>query len=161
MRGRRRVKGRGWGRGSRWAKGLLIREISEEGPISNIKDESDRSKDDPRKIRRDPNNDRSQRRKVLRLPRRSEDRMVIRLDPRYESIILWLSLDLVSRRAIPGCAREGERYRWASSEDRSRVSLDWGWWRGGREWMTIERREASLVTSVMSGSAIAGTCTVT
>ena len=32
----------------RWAKGLLIRRISEEGPISNIKDESDRSKDDPK-----------------------------------------------------------------------------------------------------------------
>ena len=52
--------------------------------------------------------------------------MVIRLDPRYESIILRLSLDLVSRRAIPGCARERERYRWASSIDQSRVSLDWG-----------------------------------
>ena len=65
------------GRGPRWAKGLLIQRISEEGPISNIKDESDRSKDDPGKIRRDPSNDRSQRRKVLRLPRRSEDRMVI------------------------------------------------------------------------------------
>ena len=30
-----------------WAKGLLIQRISEEGPIFNIKDESDRSKDDP------------------------------------------------------------------------------------------------------------------
>ena len=49
-RGRRRVKGRGRGRGPRWAKGLLIQRISEESPISNIKDESDRSKDDPRKI---------------------------------------------------------------------------------------------------------------
>ena len=29
------------------AKGLLIRRISEEGPISNIKDELDRSEDDP------------------------------------------------------------------------------------------------------------------
>ena len=47
-RGRWRVKGRGKGRGPRWAKGLLIRRISEEGPISNIKDESDRSKDDPK-----------------------------------------------------------------------------------------------------------------
>ena len=102
-------RGRGKGRGLRWAKGLLIRRISEEGPISNIKDESDRSKDDPRKIRRDPSNDRSQRRKVLRLPRRSEDRMVIRLDPRYGSIILKLSLDLVSRRVIPECAHERER----------------------------------------------------
>ena len=81
------VGSRGWeGRGPRWVKGLLIRRISEEGPISNIKDESDRFKDDPGKIRRDPNNDRSQRRKVLRLLRRSEDRVVIRLDPRYESI---------------------------------------------------------------------------
>ena len=34
------------GRGPRWAKGLLIRRISKEGPISNIKDESDRSKND-------------------------------------------------------------------------------------------------------------------
>ena len=76
------------GRGPRWAKGLLIQRISEEGPISNIKDESDRSKDDPGKIRRDPSNDQSQRRKVLRLPKRSEDWMVIRLDPRYGSIIL-------------------------------------------------------------------------
>ena len=32
----------------RWVKGLLIRRISEEGLISNIKDESDRSKDDPK-----------------------------------------------------------------------------------------------------------------
>ena len=39
-------RGKGRGRGPRWAKGLLIRRISEEGPISNIKDESDRSKDD-------------------------------------------------------------------------------------------------------------------
>ena len=30
-----------------WAKGLLIQRISEEGPISNITDESDRSEDDP------------------------------------------------------------------------------------------------------------------
>ena len=37
--------GRGEGKG--WAKGLQIRRISEEGPISNIKDESDRSEDDP------------------------------------------------------------------------------------------------------------------
>ena len=80
--------GVGWGRGkgTGWAKGLLIRKISEESPISNIKDESDRSEDDPRKIRRDQSNDRSQGRKVLRLPRRSEDRVVIRLDLRYGSI---------------------------------------------------------------------------
>ena len=39
--------GRGRGKGMGWAKGLLIRRISEEGPISNIKDESDRSEDDP------------------------------------------------------------------------------------------------------------------
>ena len=83
VRGRRRVKGRGRGRGPRWAKGLLIRRISKESPISNIEDESDRSKDDPRKIQRVPSNDRSQRRRVLRLLKRSEDRMVIRLDPRY------------------------------------------------------------------------------
>ena len=40
-------EGRGKGKGTGWAKGLLIRSISEEGPISNIKDESDRSEDDP------------------------------------------------------------------------------------------------------------------
>ena len=33
-RGRQRVKGRGRGKGPRWVKGLLIRRISEEGPIS-------------------------------------------------------------------------------------------------------------------------------
>ena len=72
-----------------------------------------------------------------------------------------LSLDLVSRWAIPGCAREGERYRWASSEGRSGVSLDW--WCGEREEGVddVERREASLVTSAMSGSAISDRCTVT
>ena len=43
-------RGKGRGRELRWAKGLLIRRISNEGPISNIKDESDRSKDDPGKI---------------------------------------------------------------------------------------------------------------
>ena len=43
----------------------------------------------------------------------------------------------------------------------SHVSLDWGGDRGRREWMTIGRREASLVTSAMSGSAIADRCTVT
>ena len=40
-------EGRGRGKGMGWAKGLLIRRISEESPISNIKDESDRSEDDP------------------------------------------------------------------------------------------------------------------
>ena len=44
-RGRRRVKGK---EGRSVAEGLLIQRISEEGPISNIKDESDRSEDDPR-----------------------------------------------------------------------------------------------------------------
>ena len=43
-----REEGRGKGKGTGWAKGLLIRSISEEGPISNIKDESNRSKDDPK-----------------------------------------------------------------------------------------------------------------
>ena len=42
----------------------------------------------------------------------------------------------------------------------SRVSLDWGGDRGRREWMMIGRREASLVTSAMSGSAIADRCMV-
>ena len=41
-----REEGRGRGKGLGWVKGLLIRRISEEGPISNTKDESDRSKDD-------------------------------------------------------------------------------------------------------------------
>ena len=86
--------------------------------------------------------------------------MVIRLDPRYGSIILRLSLDLVSQWVIPECARERDRYRWTSSEDRSRVSLDWG---GEREEGVddIGRREASLVTSAMLGSAISDRCTVT
>ena len=43
-----REEGRGKGEGTGWVKGLLIRSISEEGPISNIEDESDRSKDDPK-----------------------------------------------------------------------------------------------------------------
>ena len=81
--------------------------------------------------------------------------MVIQLDPRYKSIILRLSLDLVSQWAIPECAREGERYRWVSSEDRSRVSLDWGG--EGEEGVDdVGRREASLVSSAMSGSAYLG-----
>ena len=46
--GEMREEGRGKGRGTGWVKGLLIRSISEECPISNIKDESDRSKDDPK-----------------------------------------------------------------------------------------------------------------
>ena len=37
-------EGRGKGEGTGWAKGLLIRRISEESPISNIKDESDGSR---------------------------------------------------------------------------------------------------------------------
>ena len=78
-----------------WAKGLLIRGIFNESPISNIEDESNRSEDDPRKIQRDPNNDQSQRGKILRLLRRSEDRVVIQLDPRYQSIT-WMSHDLGS-----------------------------------------------------------------
>ena len=46
------------------------------------------------------------------------------------------------------------------SIDRSRVSLDWG---GEREEGVddVGRREASLVTSAMSGSAISDRCTVT
>ena len=153
-------QGEGRGRGPRWAKGLLIQRISEESLISNIKDELDRSEDDPRKIRRDPNNDRSQRRKVLRLPRRSEDRMAIRLDPRYKSIILKLSLDLVSRRAIPECARERERM----SMDRQRGPVTCKSQLGGEREEGVDdigRREASLVTSAMSGSAISDRCTVT
>ena len=43
-----REEGRGKGEGTGWVKGLLIQGYSEEGPISNIKDESDRSKDDPK-----------------------------------------------------------------------------------------------------------------
>ena len=160
-RGRRRVKGRGKGRGPRWAKGLLIRRISEESPISNIKDESDRSKDDLREIQWDPIDDRSQGWKVQGLPRRSEDRVVIQLDLRYESIILRLSLDLVSWWAIPGCAHEREHYRWANSEDQSCVSLDWCCCEREEGVDDVGRREASLVTSAMSGSAISDRCTVT
>ena len=61
--------------------------------------------------------------------------MVIRLDPRYKSIILMLSLDLVLQWVIPGCARERERLLMGDSVDRSHVSLDWVV-RGRREWMT-------------------------
>ena len=85
--------------------------------------------------------------------------MVIRLDPRYESIN-ELSLDLVSWRAIPECTREREQLLVVGpvtcKSQRGCVAV-----RGRREWMTIRRREASLVTSAMSGSAIMGTCTVT
>ena len=103
--------------------------------------------------------DRSQRWKVQRLPRRSEDRMVIRLDPKYRSIVLSLSLDLVSRRAIPQ-VHVIETLPWTVSWAWSRVSLDWG---GEREEGVddVERREASLVTSAMLGSAISDRCTVT
>ena len=64
----------------------------------------------------------------------NEDRMVIRLDPRYESIVLWLSLDLVSRRAVPGMHVIGTLSR-TTAETWSRVSLDWVV-RRRREWMT-------------------------
>ena len=53
-----------------------------------------------------------------------------------------------------------ECYRWASSIDLSRVSLDWV----VEEEEGVDdvgRREASLVTSAMSGSAISDRCTVT
>ena len=54
----------------------------------------------------------------------------------------------------------GNVCRWVDDVDRSRVSLDWG---GEREEGVddVGRREASLVTSAMLGSAITGTCTVT
>ena len=74
---------------------------------------------------------------------------------------LELSLDLVSWRAIPECARERECYRWVSSIDRSRVSLDWCCCEREEGVDDVGRREASLVTSAMSGSAIAARCTVT
>ena len=63
--------------------------------------------------------------------------MVIRLGPRYESIILGLSLDLVSLRVIPECARERERLtmgrhrRPVMCKSRLGVAV-----RGRREWMT-------------------------
>ena len=44
--GRAGIGSRGRERGD-VVKGLLIQSISEESPISNIKDESDRSEDDP------------------------------------------------------------------------------------------------------------------
>ena len=71
-----------------------------------------------------------------------------------------LSLDLVSQWAIPECARERERLSMGDSVDQSRVSLDWG---SEREEGVddVGRREASLVTSAMSGSAITDRCTVT
>ena len=103
--------------------------------------------------------DRSQRWKVLRLPRRSEDRMVIRLDPRYESIIWLLSLDLVSLRAIPECARGGEHYRGRYRKPITCKSRLVGEREEGVD--DVGRREASLVTSAMSGLAISDRCTVT
>ena len=73
---------------------------------------------------------------------------------------MWLSLDLVSRQAIPGCARERECYRWAIARlvmCKSRLGV------GEREEGVddVARREASLVTSAMSGLAISDRCTVT
>ena len=69
-----------------------------------------------------------------------------------------LSLDSVSLRAIPQVHVEGG-YQ-GRQLDRSRVSLDWG---GEREEGVddVGRREASLVSSAMSGSAITDRCTVT
>ena len=71
-----------------------------------------------------------------------------------------LSLDLVSWRAIPECARERERLSMGDDVDRSRASLDW---MDEREEGVdnIGRREASLVTSAMSGLAILDRCMVT
>ena len=43
--------------------------------------------------------------------------------------------------------------------DWSCISLNWVV-RGRREWMMIGRREASLMTSAISGSAIVGMCMV-
>ena len=101
--------------------------------------------------------DRSQRWKVLRLPRRSKDQMVIRLDLRYGSISLVESrLSIAAgntRRTWRGVLSMGD------SIDRSRVSLDWG---GEREEGVddVGRREAGLMTSAMSGLAISDRCTV-
>ena len=54
----------------------------------------------------------------------------------------------------------GNACRWVDIVDRSRVSLDWGV--EGEEGVDdVERREASLVTLAMSGSAILNRCTVT
>ena len=41
-------RGEGKGKGDGMGEGSTDKSISEEGPISNIKDESDRSKDDPK-----------------------------------------------------------------------------------------------------------------
>ena len=87
--------------------------------------------------------------------------MVIRLDLRYGSIILWLSLDLVSRWAIPECAHERERLSMDDSVDRSRVSLDWCCCEREEGVDDVGRREASLVTLAMLGLAILDRCTVT
>ena len=114
----------GAGGGSRGGEGERGRDGQrvyryEESPKKVLSPISKMSQIDPRMIQSRSegirSNDRGQRWKVLRLPRRSEDRMVIRLDPRYESIF-GLSLDLVSRRAIPGCARERECHRWAIAQ---------------------------------------------
>ena len=71
-----------------------------------------------------------------------------------------MSLDLVSQQAIPECTCEREVLSMGDSIDRSRVSLNWVG-KGEEGVDDIGRREASLVTSAMSGSAISDRCTVT
>ena len=71
-----------------------------------------------------------------------------------------LSLDLVLRQVIPECARERERM----SMDRQRGPVTCKSRLGGEREEGVDdigRREASLVTSAMSGSAISDRCTVT
>ena len=86
--------------------------------------------------------------------------MVIQLDPRYESIVLGLSLDLVSRRAIRVCARERECM--SMGRHRSPVRCKSRLGGEGKEGVDdVGRREASLVTSAMLVSAISDRCTVT
>ena len=85
--------------------------------------------------------------------------MVIRLDPRYQSISL-LSLDLVLLRAIPQVHVIENAIDGRVAKTWSRVSLD-GVVRKKEGVDDVGRREASLVTSAMSGSAISDRCTVT
>ena len=83
--------------------------------------------------------------------------MAIRLDPRYESISLS-SLDLVSQQAIPQVHVKG-RYRGRQLRPGTCKSRLGGEEKEGVD--DVERREASLVTSARSGSAISDRCMVT
>ena len=131
--GRHRVKGKGT-----VAEGLLIWSISEESPISNIKDESDRSEDDP---------DRSKRIQAMTEAKEGRSQGYWGdLKIRWGSDLIWdmgvsmgesrLSIMVGNTRV---CMWEGT----PGGVCQSHVSLDWVV-RGRREWMMIGgQRQAS------------------